>query len=663
MADPSQVFKATYSGIPVYEMLCKSVAVMRRKSDSYLNATQILKVAGFDKPQRTRILEREVQTGDHEKVQGGYGKYQGTWVPFERGRSLAELYGVDNILRPLLDFIEGSTSPPLAPKHVTAASSRPKKQREIRTRKKIRHYEDYVSDIELNTPTKEDSTRSSASDKPKAADSRSETRNKASSVETGPLPAKRTRLILQTKEEVTTNSTTDESQKEQKETQEDASGSYAQRLLRCFMNNYKGIPPLLSNPPPDMDINIIIDDEGHTCLHWAAAMARVDILQTMIDNGIDIYRVNYKGQTALMRSVLFTNNYDAKTFETLLTLLQKTIFNIDKQDQTVFHHIATTAGWIGKLYACRYYTECLINKLSHNRSELISLLNVQDTFGDTALAIVSRLGNKKLVKLMGDAGASVELAKNSRISKHYRPTTDKFSINDSTQCSSNDTSTVTTDSNNELNDDDYYSEVNKRLALKEKLEATFKQIVNNSQSAPHMTESFDSFVESYERDLIGKDSLIHKKMIQLDLFKKRLQETTKPLESLKEENSSKDTWEEEAVVLEDNMNKWLRFSQREHLKLMVEMNEKVMTISDDKEMSLDEMKELIEKLQAQLSEQKLSRKKAVEELYQLRIQLPSQRYQCYKRLISTSCNVPYENVDEMLAPLLASFYEAAGSND
>jgi hypothetical protein len=57
--------------------MCKGVAVMRRRADGWLNATQILKVAGFDKPQRTRILEREVQKGEHEKVQGGYGKYQG----------------------------------------------------------------------------------------------------------------------------------------------------------------------------------------------------------------------------------------------------------------------------------------------------------------------------------------------------------------------------------------------------------------------------------------------------------------------------------------------------------------------------------------------------------------------------------------------------------
>ena len=51
---------------------------MRRQSDNWVNATHILKAAGFDKPARTRILERDVQKGRHEKVQGGYGKFQGT---------------------------------------------------------------------------------------------------------------------------------------------------------------------------------------------------------------------------------------------------------------------------------------------------------------------------------------------------------------------------------------------------------------------------------------------------------------------------------------------------------------------------------------------------------------------------------------------------------
>lgn len=50
---------------------------MRRRADGWINATHILKVVGLDKPQRTRVLERDVQKGEHEKVQGGYGKYQG----------------------------------------------------------------------------------------------------------------------------------------------------------------------------------------------------------------------------------------------------------------------------------------------------------------------------------------------------------------------------------------------------------------------------------------------------------------------------------------------------------------------------------------------------------------------------------------------------------
>ncbi|RKP15282.1 transcription regulator HTH, apses-type DNA-binding domain-containing protein, partial [Piptocephalis cylindrospora] len=96
------IYQATYSNIRVYETLCRGISVMRRCDDLYLNATQILKVAAFDKPQRTRILEREVQTGPHEKVQGGYGKYQGTWVSRDRAISLAIQYGVYDELLPLI---------------------------------------------------------------------------------------------------------------------------------------------------------------------------------------------------------------------------------------------------------------------------------------------------------------------------------------------------------------------------------------------------------------------------------------------------------------------------------------------------------------------------------------------------------------------------------
>lgn len=85
-------------------MEVNGVAVMRRRSDSWLNATQILKVAGVDKGKRTKVLEKEILTGEHEKVQGGYGKYQGTWINYRRGREFCRQYGVEEVLRPLLDY-------------------------------------------------------------------------------------------------------------------------------------------------------------------------------------------------------------------------------------------------------------------------------------------------------------------------------------------------------------------------------------------------------------------------------------------------------------------------------------------------------------------------------------------------------------------------------
>ena len=101
------VLQAVYSSVSVYEMEVNGVAVMRRRSDSWLNATQILKVAGIDKGKRTKVLEKEILAGEHEKVQGGYGKYQGTWINYRRGREFCHQYGVEELLRPLLEHDMG----------------------------------------------------------------------------------------------------------------------------------------------------------------------------------------------------------------------------------------------------------------------------------------------------------------------------------------------------------------------------------------------------------------------------------------------------------------------------------------------------------------------------------------------------------------------------
>ncbi|KAJ1965016.1 Transcription factor mbp1, partial [Dipsacomyces acuminosporus] len=116
-ASANQVWSASYAGVEVFQQIYNGTAVMRRRRDSYVNVTQILKCAQFDKSHRTRFLEREIHTGIHEKVQGGYGKYQGTWVPLERAIALARQLSVYDALRHVLEYSPApGEKPPTAPR-------------------------------------------------------------------------------------------------------------------------------------------------------------------------------------------------------------------------------------------------------------------------------------------------------------------------------------------------------------------------------------------------------------------------------------------------------------------------------------------------------------------------------------------------------------------
>ncbi|KAF8966305.1 transcription factor [Flammula alnicola] len=123
---PVKIYNAVYSSVQVYECMVRGIAVMRRRNDSYVNATQILKVAGVDKGRRTKILEKEILPGKHEIVQGGYGKYQGTWIPLERGRDIALQYGVAPLLSPLFDFTPSTSSLGALPVSTPAGTASPR---------------------------------------------------------------------------------------------------------------------------------------------------------------------------------------------------------------------------------------------------------------------------------------------------------------------------------------------------------------------------------------------------------------------------------------------------------------------------------------------------------------------------------------------------------
>ncbi|KAK0467003.1 uncharacterized protein EV420DRAFT_1636035 [Desarmillaria tabescens] len=98
------IYDAEYSSVLVDECMIKGIPCMRRRDNSWVNATQILKVAGVNKGKRTVVMDRRVLKGQHEIIQGGHGKYQGTWIPLDRGRELARRFHVDKLFAPLFDY-------------------------------------------------------------------------------------------------------------------------------------------------------------------------------------------------------------------------------------------------------------------------------------------------------------------------------------------------------------------------------------------------------------------------------------------------------------------------------------------------------------------------------------------------------------------------------
>lgn len=155
-------------------------------------------------------------------------------------------------------------------------------------------------------------------------------------------------------------------------------------------------------PPPGMSLDRPIEDQGNTALHWACSMGDLNVARDLINRGANPAMLNFHtDETPLIRAVLFTNNYDKRTFPKLVSMLSNTILERDKHGSTVFHHIAELARSRRKWTCARYYCEVLINKLSENGTHVVrSALMAQDQNNDTAVLCAIRNKCFKLVQIL-----------------------------------------------------------------------------------------------------------------------------------------------------------------------------------------------------------------------------------------------------------------------
>jgi ankyrin repeat protein len=211
---------------------------------------------------------------------------------------------------------------------------------------------------------------------------------------------------------------------------EPSSERHRSTIMSFFLNTNDRHDSILlhSSLPPDFDIDLVLDDQGHTALHWAAALANINLLTQLIQKGAQIDRLNFSGESALLRSVMVAHNHERQTFLDLLTVLKDIICIPDKKNRTVLHHICLAASSKGKLQTSIYYMQCLLefiaksaydeamsSQLVHSDNQVslsrrfATLLNVSDFCGDTAVNIAARLGNRQLVDQLVEAGADLTI--------------------------------------------------------------------------------------------------------------------------------------------------------------------------------------------------------------------------------------------------------------
>ncbi|KAH3680759.1 hypothetical protein WICMUC_000110 [Wickerhamomyces mucosus] len=364
-----QIYTASYNGDQVIEIIIDGIAVTRRRNDSSFNASQILELAGVDKASKAKILEKS------EKSASGF------WIPYDRAVTLAQQYSVYSKLKPLFLF------------NISQIDNNETPNKEQITRHLGRNYSTLTDNDnqDSESPTK----------KAKINDLDFDIYDH----DFGANPNKPYTL-----EPVTGAGNEQEFEQSKEIITQIFQNQEANFSILDIVN---GNESLLRN----VNMEVPIDDLGHTALHWASALARIQLVKELIARRAIRIRGNNQGESPLIKAVSVTNNYDQSSFYELLNLLYPCITLLDSQNRSILHHIALTAGIKKRSSASRYYLETLLEWIIKIGTNLpvnpISLgkfmkeiVNIQDKNGDTALNIAARIGNKSIVQQLLDIGGN-----------------------------------------------------------------------------------------------------------------------------------------------------------------------------------------------------------------------------------------------------------------
>ncbi|KAI8332683.1 hypothetical protein BC941DRAFT_402390 [Chlamydoabsidia padenii] len=616
MAIP-RIYTAVYSGVPVFEMVVNDIAIMRRRVDSHMNATQILKAAGIDKGKRTKILEREILPGEHEKVQGGYGKFQGTWIPLQRSIDLAKQYQVYELVKPMMEF-DPATSGDIDEKH--------------------------------KVPTKE---QAQLYDKQAQPNKKKRKLVQSSSSAPAPSPYQQQQPALQPRQYEQDQhhkqshywhpDNDPHASKQSYVTPDDslndnsANTKNSTILMSIFLSDNSTSVGDLLKATPDIDVNMVLDEQGNTALHWAASLGRFNTVEQLTLHGGDIKRQNYTGETALMKSVAVTNNFDRDCFRRILKFLEGSLHLTDHKHRNVIHHTAITTGVHGREMAALYYMHHLLERLDKTSSNKSALLDAQDDQGDTAINIAARLDCSKMVDLLAEAGANQSTENNLGFTpKDYVAGENK---------SSPQNSIVNNEPNSPSQHASSSTTAHPTLYSKRSTSSTHrgKEIVATVQKI------VDALDEEYGDQLSNRETQLKELQQKLEETNVKLEEAKKDLETRQEEHQHLAEAQQKVrhltQALEDGWHELGQLTDKVDRNIVLQLDQDI-----DLSFNIQDEDDHVMKLKARIDA--YTRNNDTLKIYadKLRAETAEKEMQC-KRLIAACCNLPIDKIDELVEPL------------
>ena len=163
--------------------------------------------------------------------------------------------------------------------------------------------------------------------------------------------------------------------------------------------------------PKNFNINFEIDDQGHTPLHWATAMANIPLIKMLITLNANALQCNKLGFNCITKSIFYNNCYKETAFDEIISILKVCLITPDANGRLPFHYlIELSVNKSKNPMIIKSYMDSIILSLGQQDYNLLKIcLNYQDNIGNTPLHLSALNLNFEIYNRLVYLGASTDI--------------------------------------------------------------------------------------------------------------------------------------------------------------------------------------------------------------------------------------------------------------